>query len=108
MRMVDLPHAHGLLLRVLDRLSQREWKQRRIRMMERGVVSTRVNAIAGKDQHPATFADELLETLANLRRQEFDITQNDNLIIGKAFLAQAFPGDRLGIEQRTSHYATGP
>src|SRR5262249_13891870 len=106
MRTLHGGNRHRLLLLALDWLAHSERQQEGVRAIKHSIVAYWIDMIAGKEDHPPALNDKLVETLAHLRCECFNIAQRNDLVITQALLFQSFPGYGLRIKQRPPQDAT--
>src|SRR5206468_2778684 len=66
----------------------------------------RIDPIASEEEEATPLDDKLIQALAYLGRERFDVAQRDHLVVTEALLFQTFPGYGFGIKQRPSQDTT--
>src|SRR5438128_8423222 len=102
MRTVHRTNGYRLLLLALRGLTECKRQQERVRPVKHGIIAPRIDPIASEEEEAPALDDKLIEALAYLGRERFDIAQRDHLVVTEALLFQTLPGHRFGIKQRPS------
>src|SRR5215471_11230619 len=102
MRTVHRPNGHGLLLLALRGLTECKRQQERVGPVKHGIIAHWIDPITSEEEEATTLNDKLIEALAHLGCERFDVAQRDHLVVTEALLFQTFPGYRFGIKQRPS------
>src|SRR5688500_14688146 len=95
-------NGYRLLLLALRGLAKRQRRQERVGPVKHGIIAHWIDAIASEKEEASAVDDKLMEALAYLGRERFNIAQRDHLIVAEALLFQTFPGYRFGIKQGLS------
>src|SRR5262245_11464143 len=102
MRTVHRPNGHWLLLLALRGLTERKRQQERVGPVKHRIIEHWTGTIISEEEKATALDDKLIEALAHLGCERFDVAQRDHLVVTEALLFQTLPGYRFGIKQRPS------
>src|SRR5262249_31827650 len=65
-----------------------------------GIIAYWIDPVPSEKEETSPLDDKLVEALADLGRERFDVAQRNHLVVTEALLFQPFPGYRFGIKER--------
>src|SRR5215510_6383744 len=102
MRTVHCTNGYRLLLLALRGLTECKRQQKRVRPVKHGIIAHRIDPVASEEEEAPPLDNKLIEALAYLGRERFDVAQRDHLVVTEALLFQTFPRYGFRIKQRPS------